>query len=93
VTLVNLALWAAGIVLVVVGYVRARPFLERANVLREQEDNARRYEEWRGRSRFTQPAGQSSAEIMSAELRRRAWTWFGVAGTGVVIVLLGFAVR
>jgi hypothetical protein len=93
VSVLNLALWAAGAILVVVGYVRARPYLERSNALRDQEANTRRYEEWRGRSRFTQPAGQSSAELMSAELRRRAYTWMGVAGAGVVVAILGFAVR
>jgi hypothetical protein len=91
-TAINLGLWFVGIILIGVGYARARPFLWRSTQLREQEDNSRRYEEWRGRLRIGDH-GPSSADLMAAELRRRAMPWIGLAGAGVVTVFVGFLIR
>ncbi len=75
-----------GIALTVVGSLRFARLLRRANELEAQEANLRRYESWRGR-RPGADRGPSSAEIMSRELRRRAFTWLSldVAGTALII--------
>ena len=75
-----------GIALTVVGSLRFARLLRRANELEAQEANLRRYESWRGRRPGTD-RGPTSAEIMSRELRRRAFTWLSldVAGTALII--------
>jgi hypothetical protein len=88
----NLALWIVGIILIAVGYARSRPYLQRSSQLREQEENSRRYEEWRGRTR-PGDRGPSSADMMATELRRRATPWLGLAGAGVLAVFVGFLIR
>lgn len=87
---VNLVLWAAGAVLVVLAYARGAPYYRRAQALRAQTENIRRYESWRGH-----PAerGSSSADLMAAELRRRTQVWVAVGAVGVVLVIAGFAIR
>jgi hypothetical protein len=90
-SLLNVALWLAGVALLAAAYLRGRPYLERYQALTAQEDNIRRYESWRGRS--LEPPGPSSADLMRAELRRRLQTWVGVGIAGAVLVVLGFAVR
>jgi len=92
VSLVNLVLLVAGIVLIAVGYMRAREPWRRYRALSEQDDNIRRYETWRGRP--TGPAGSpSSADLMRKELRRQARTWAAVAVGGFVLVFVGFLLR
>jgi hypothetical protein len=90
-SLLNLALWLVGVVLLAAAFVRARPYLERYQALTAQEENIRRYESWRGRS--LEPPGPSSADLMRAELRRRLQVWVGVGVVGAVLLVLGFAVR
>jgi len=88
----NLALWAAGVMMIAVGYARAREPWRRYQALSAQDENIRRYEGWRGRP--TAPAGTpSSADLMRAELRRRARIWAGVAVCGFILVFLGFVIR
>ncbi len=92
-TLLNLGLWVVGIVCVVAGVAGARDPYRRAQALRAQEENIRRYENWRGRSSAAAGEGPSGAEVLQAELRRRAQLWIGLAVVGVVFVIAGFAVR
>lgn len=89
-TAVNLALWVAGIALIVVGFQRARGPWARYQELKEQEANVARYEAWRGGIRDGHPTG---ASVAMALFRRQWQMGAGVAVVGVVLVLLGFAVR
>ncbi len=90
----NLLLWALGIVLIAVGYVRARQPWQRYQALRGQQENADRYDAWRGRSRGrAADRGPSSAEISMAMFRRRAYLGVGLAIVGFVLIFVGFAVR
>ena len=86
----NVALWVVGAALVVLGWARGAPYWRRYQALRDQQANIRRYETWRGRPT---ESGPSSADLMEAELRRRAWPWILAAVVGLVLVVAGFAVR
>jgi hypothetical protein len=86
----NLALWAAGVVLVVVGYQRARGQWARYQALREQDANVARYEAWRG---GTRDDGKTGASVAMEVLRRQARVGGAVALVGVVLIFLGFFIR
>ncbi len=45
---INLLLWGAGVVLVVIGYTRARGPWARYQALKAEDANIARYESWRG---------------------------------------------
>ncbi|HEY6058823.1 MAG TPA: hypothetical protein VIV06_12390, partial [Candidatus Limnocylindrales bacterium] len=80
--LLNLVLIAVGIVLVVLGYARARGPWARYQALREQEANVARYEAWRGGRRDRSPSGASVAMEM---FRRQAQLGAAVAVVGAVV--------
>ena len=84
----NMALWAAGIVLIVIGYRRARGPWGRYQALREQDANIARYESWRGGLRDSGPTG---ASVAMEVLRRQARDGALVAVLGFVCVFAGFA--
>lgn len=84
----NVALWAAGIVLIVIGYRRARGPWARYQALREQDANIARYESWRGGLRDSGPTG---ASVAMEVLRRQARDGAVVAVLGFVCVFAGFA--
>jgi hypothetical protein len=86
----NLLLWAAGVVLVVVGYTRARGPWSRYQALREQDANVARYESWRGGVRSSEPTGASVAMDL---LRRQARIAGAIAIVGVILIFLGFLIR
>ncbi len=87
----NLLLWAAGVILVVVGYTRARGPWARYQSLKEQDANVARYESWRGGLRG---GGETTgASVAMAILRRQAQMAGAIAITGVVLIFLGFLVR
>lgn len=88
--LVNLALWGAGIALIVVGYNRARGPLARYRALQQQDANVARYEAWRGGAR---DRGTSGASVQMAMLRRQAGIGIAIAIAGFVLVFVGFLVR
>jgi hypothetical protein len=88
--ILNFALWAAGVGLIVIGYSRARGPWERYQALKAQDANVARYESWRGGVRSNQPSGASVAMNM---LRRQAQVAGLVAIAGVVLVFLGFFIR
>lgn len=90
---VNLILWAAGVVLIAVGYVRAREPWQRYQALRAQQANVDRYEAWRGRASATAASGPSGADIAIQMYRRQTQIWAGVAILGFVLVFAGFAIR
>ena len=87
---VNLALWGAGIALVVLGYARARRPWSRYQALKDQEANVARYESWRGGVRDQSTTGASVAMDMA---RREARLWGLAAVAGFVLIFAGFAIR
>ena len=87
---VNLLLWGAGVVLVIVGYTRARGPWARYQALKAQDENVARYESWRGGLRNHETTGASVAMAM---LRRQAQVAGGIAIAGAVLIFLGFLIR
>ncbi|HEY8868177.1 MAG TPA: hypothetical protein VIM30_02160 [Candidatus Limnocylindrales bacterium] len=86
----NLILWAAGVILVGVGYVRARGPWLRLQDLKAQDENIARYEAWRGGLRDQSTTGASVAMQM---LRRQAQIGGLIAVVGFILVFAGFAIR
>jgi len=87
---VNLAALALGIVLIVIGYQRARGPWLRYQALREQDANVARYDAWRGGVR---DRGTTGASVAMALLRRQAQTGAAIAVGGFVLLLVGFALK
>jgi hypothetical protein len=90
VSAVNVALWLAGVILLAVGYTRARGPWSRYQALKAQDANVARYEAWRGGVRDDSTTG---ASIAMAILRRQAQTAGLIAVAGIVLVVIGFLVR
>ena len=88
--LANLAAWAVGIVLIAVGYSRARGPWQRYQHLRDQDANVARYDAWRGGVR---DRGTTGASVAMALLRRQAQVGAAIAIVGFVLVLVGFALK
>jgi hypothetical protein len=88
--LLNLGLIAAGVVLIAVGYLRAKGPYQRYMALREQDANVARYEAWRGGPR---PDGKTGASVAMQLFRRQAQVGGAILIAGVVLVFLGFAIR
>ena len=89
--LVNIVLWIAGVVLIAVGYQRARGPWARYQDLKAQDANVARYESWRGGVRNS--ASTTGASVAMAVLRRQAQMGAGISVVGVVLVFLGFFIR
>ena len=87
----NLVCWGLGVVLIAVGYLRARVPWDRYRALKAQEENIARYQGWRG-SRLRDD-GPSAADEMANMMLRRARLWGLVAIAGFLLVFAGFAVR
>jgi hypothetical protein len=87
---VNLALWAIGVVLIAVGYLRARGPWARYQELKAQDANVARYEAWRGGLRSESTTGASVAMEI---LRRQAQIGGAIAIVGFVLVFAGFVIR
>ncbi len=88
---VNLVLWGLGILLIAVGYLRARVPWERYRRLKAQEENLARYEGWRGTR--LRDEGESAATLMAEEARRQAGRYALLAVAGFVLVFAGFALH
>ena len=88
--LVNIVLWIAGVVLIAVGYQRARVPWSRYQALKAQDANVARYESWRGGVRDTSTSGASVAMEM---FRRQARMGAVIALVGFVLVFAGFLIR
>jgi uncharacterized membrane protein len=86
----NLVLWIAGVVLIAVGYTRAKGPWSRYQQLKEQDANVARYESWRGGVRDTSTSGASVAMEM---FRRQARMGAAIALVGFVLVFAGFLIR
>ena len=89
--LVNLICWGLGVVLIAVGYLRAKGPWDRYQTLKSQEANIARYEGWRGTR--LRDDGPSAASLMAQEMRRRAQIGGLILIAGFVLVFVGFAVR
>lgn len=89
-SLVNIIFWALGVALIAAGYQRARGPWSRYQALKEQDENVRRYEAWRGGARDSSPTG---ASIAMALLRRQAQRAGLIVVVGFLLVLLGFLIK
>lgn len=87
----NLLLWGAGVVLVVVGYTRAKGPWARYQELKEQDRNVARYEAWRGGLRGGDE--KTGASVAMAILRRQAQLAGAIAVIGFVLIFVGFVIR
>jgi hypothetical protein len=88
---INLICWGLGVVLIAVGYLRARGPWARYQDLKAQEANIARYEGWRGT--HLRDDGPSAAALMAQEMRRRAQLAGLIVIAGCVLVFVGFAVH
>jgi hypothetical protein len=88
--LLNVALWVGGIVLMAIGYQRARGPWARYQALKAQDQNVARYEAWRGGLRED---GTTGASVAMAILRRQAQIGGAIVIAGVVLLFLGFLIR
>lgn len=86
--ILNVALWIGGIILIAVGYLRAREPWRRYQALREQDANVARYEAWRGGLR---DGGTTGASVAMQVLRRQARDGALIAVLGFALVVAGFA--
>jgi hypothetical protein len=87
---VNIVLWVAGVVLIVIGYSRAKGPWSRYQALKDQDANVARYEAWRGGARTDDKTGASVAMEL---LRRQTQIAGGVAILGVVLLFFGFLIH
>jgi hypothetical protein len=87
---INLALWVLGVILIAVGYSRARGPWARYQELKAQDENVARYESWRGGLRSNETTGASVAMQI---LRRQAQSAGLIAIAGVVLIFIGFVIR
>ncbi len=88
----NLALWGLGILLVVIGYTRARGPWSRYQALKDQDANVARYEAWRGGLR-DDAGGRTGASVAMDILRRQAGVAGAIALVGIALIVLGFVLR
>jgi hypothetical protein len=86
----GIVLLAAGVVLLVVGLLRAREPWSRYRDLKAQDENVKRYEAWRGGVRSDEKTG---ASVAMAILLRRAQIGAGIAVVGGVLIVAGLLVR
>jgi hypothetical protein len=91
--LLNVALWVGGVILIAVGYLRAKRPWARYQALRAQDENVARYESWRGGVRNDPPQGTTGASVAMAVLRRQAQIGGAILVTGVLLVFAGFLIR
>ena len=89
---INLILWAGGVVLVWLGYTRARGPWARYQDLKAQDANVARYQSWRGGVR-DDDEGTTGASVAMAILRRQAQIGAAIAAAGLVAIILGFVIR
>ena len=89
-TMVNVVLIGGGLILIGVGWVRARGPWARYRNLRAEDANIARYEAWRGGLR---DEGKTGASVAMEILKRQARLGALVAAFGVVLVVAGLLVR
>ncbi len=89
-SLVNVVLIVGGLVLIAVGWRRARGPWARYRALRAEDANIARYEAWRGGLR---DEGKTGASVAMEILQRQARLGALVAAFGVVLVVAGLLVK
>ena len=89
-SVLSIVLWLAGVVLIAVGYVRARAPWSRYQMLKAQDENVARYQAWRG---GVHDDGRTGASVAMEVLRRQAQYAGLIAIAGVVLVFLGFFIH
>jgi uncharacterized membrane protein HdeD (DUF308 family) len=89
-SLLGYALVVVGVVLIALGYARARAPWRRYQTLKTQDENASRYRAWRG-GPASAAEERTGASVAMAMLRRQARTWAAAAALGVVLVVVGLA--
>ena len=87
--LLNLGLLVAGVALIIVGTIRARPPYQRYMALKEQDANVARYEAWRGGVRSDSTTG---ASVAMQVFRRQAQIGVGIAIAGFILVVVSFLI-
>ena len=88
--ILNIVLWIAGVALIGFGWTRFRGPWARYQALKEEDANVSRYNAWRGGVRDDSTTGASVA----MEVFRRQMTIAGaVMAVGIVLLVLGFAIR
>lgn len=91
--MINILLWAAGIVLLGLAIWRIRGPFGRMTELDRLADNAERYDAWRG-SRLTSAGGEKTgADEMREMMRRQVIGWGLVGVIGITLIFLGFAIH
>jgi hypothetical protein len=85
-SLLGIALIAAGIGVAAFGYLRARGPWARYQALKAQDENVARYESWRGGLR---DSGTTGASVAMELLRKQARDGALIAGAGVVLAIAG----
>jgi hypothetical protein len=88
VNLVGFALVGGGVVLLALGYARARRPWRRYQALKAQDDNAERYRAWRG-GPASAAEEKTGASVAMELLRREVRTWAAVAAVGAGLVVVG----
>ncbi len=91
--LLTLALWIGGVALLALAFWRARAPFARIGELDRLAENARRYDSWRGGRSGADSPGTTGADVMRGLLRRQVMAWAAVGTVGVVLLVLGFAIR
>jgi hypothetical protein len=88
---INVVLWVAGVVLVLLGWQRARGPWSRLQSLRAEDANAARYAAWRGGVRNAE--GPTGASVAMEMLRRQVQIGTAIAVIGIGLIVAGFAIR
>lgn len=92
--MINVALWIAGLALVGLALWRVRGPFARMGELERLDENARRYDSWRGGRGATAAREETTgADVMRALLRRQVTLWTAVGLAGIILLVAGFAVR
>ncbi len=91
--MINIVLWAGGIVLVVFAAWRIRAPFVRLSELDRLAENAQRYESWRGGRTSGGTDERTGADEMRDLLRRRVYLWVVAGIIGIVLLIAGFAIR
>jgi hypothetical protein len=88
-----LLLWGGGVLLIIIGYLRAREPWSRYRALQAQEANLQRYRDWRGGVRSDESSGPTGASEAMRLYRSQAQRWGLLAIAGLVAVFVGFLLR
>jgi hypothetical protein len=87
---VNILLWVGGVIILALGYRRARGPWDRYQALKAEDANIARYEAWRGGIRDT---GTTGASVAMEILRRQAQVGAAIAVVGLAAIVAGFAIK